>query len=116
MTLSREQITRMEEEQVAKLKELGMEGHSPRTWHPPGGHKPVYDQFRGELGTTPGLLDEILQQVAAFEEEEGLPLPSTVREGRFMHSFRKLLDRINSLVELIVSAMLLVMVAVIFFR
>lgn len=58
----REQITRMEEEQVAKLKELGMEVTTPDVAPFREATKPVYDQFRGELGDDARLLDEILSK------------------------------------------------------
>ncbi len=58
----REQITRMEEEQVAKLKELGMEVTAPNVAPFREATKPVYDQFRGELGDDARLLDEILSK------------------------------------------------------
>lgn len=56
----RSQITRMEEEQVAKLKELGMEVTTPDVALFREATKPVYDEFRGELGEDAKLLDRIL--------------------------------------------------------
>lgn len=58
----REQITRMEDEQVSKLKELGMEVTTPDVAPFREATKPVYDQFRGELGEDAKLLDEILSK------------------------------------------------------
>ena len=56
----REQITRMEDEQVAQLKELGMEVTEPDVSLFREATKPVYDQYRGELGDDAKLLDQIL--------------------------------------------------------
>ncbi len=56
----RAQITKMEDEQVAKLKELGMTVTIPDTVPFREATKSVYDQFKGELGTDAKLLDEII--------------------------------------------------------
>jgi tripartite ATP-independent transporter DctP family solute receptor len=56
----REQITRMENEQVEKLKELGMEINTPDKEAFRKATKSVYDEFRGELGEDAKLLDQIL--------------------------------------------------------
>ncbi|MGI6784127.1 MAG: TRAP transporter substrate-binding protein [Aminivibrio sp.] len=56
----REQITRMEDEQVAKLKELGMQVTEPDVALFREATKPVYDEFKGELGEDAKLLDQIL--------------------------------------------------------
>lgn len=58
----REQITRMEDEEVVKLKELGMNVTTPDVTPFREATKPVYDQFRGELGDDANLLDEILSK------------------------------------------------------
>lgn len=58
----RQQITRMEEEQVAKLKELGMEVATPDVAPFREATKSVYDAFRGELGEDAKLLDQILSE------------------------------------------------------
>ena len=59
-TYQREQITSMENEQVAKLKELGMTVTTPDTAAFLEATKPVYEQFKGELGADAKLLDEII--------------------------------------------------------
>jgi tripartite ATP-independent transporter DctP family solute receptor len=56
----REQISKMESEQVAKLKELGMEVTAPDVTPFREATKAVYDEFRGELGDDAKLLDAIL--------------------------------------------------------
>lgn len=56
----REQITKMESEQVAKLKELGMEVTTPDVTPFREATKAVYDEFKGELGDDAKILDEIL--------------------------------------------------------
>ena len=58
----REQITRMEDEQVSKLKELGMEVTTPDVAPFREATKSVYDEFRGGLGDDGKLLDEILSK------------------------------------------------------
>ncbi|NLA90546.1 MAG: DctP family TRAP transporter solute-binding subunit [Synergistaceae bacterium] len=56
----RAQITRMEDEQVAQLKELGMEVTEPDVSLFREATKSVYDQYRGELGEDAKLLEQIL--------------------------------------------------------
>ena len=58
----REQITRMENEQVEKLKELGMLVTTPDVAAFREATKSVYDEFRGELGEDAKLLDQILSE------------------------------------------------------
>lgn len=58
----REQITKMEDEQVAQLKELGMEVTNPDVTPFREATKAVYDEFRGELGDDAKLLDQILSE------------------------------------------------------
>jgi tripartite ATP-independent transporter DctP family solute receptor len=56
----RQQITKMEDEQISKLKELGMTVTTPDTTPFREATKAVYEQFRGELGEDAKLLDEII--------------------------------------------------------
>ncbi len=56
----REQITKMEDEQISKLKELGMTVTTPDTTPFREATKAVYEQFRGELGEDAKLLDDII--------------------------------------------------------
>ncbi|WP_352396913.1 TRAP transporter substrate-binding protein [Aminobacterium colombiense] len=58
----REQITKMEEEQVEELKKLGMEINTPDKDAFREATKSVYDEFRGELGEDAKLLDQILAE------------------------------------------------------
>jgi tripartite ATP-independent transporter DctP family solute receptor len=58
----REQITRMENEQVEKLKDLGMLVTKPDVAAFREATKSVYDEFRGELGEDAKLLDQILSE------------------------------------------------------
>ncbi|MCF4113172.1 MULTISPECIES: TRAP transporter substrate-binding protein [Dethiosulfovibrio] len=57
----RSEITRMENEQVDKLKELGMVVTYPDKAAFLEKTKPVYDQYRGELGKDGDLLDRIIE-------------------------------------------------------
>ena len=50
----------MEREQVAKLKELGMEVTTPDVTPFREATKAVYDEFKSELGDDAKFLDEIL--------------------------------------------------------
>ncbi len=58
----RSEITRMEDEQVAKLKELGMAVTYPDKEPFLKKTKVVYDQFREQLGDDGKLLDQILSE------------------------------------------------------
>jgi len=58
----REQITKMENEQVQKLKDLGMLVTTPDVAAFRETTKSVYDEFRGELGDDAKLLDKILSE------------------------------------------------------
>lgn len=58
----REQITKMENEQVQKLKDLGMLVTMPDVAAFREATKSVYDEFRGELGDDAKLLDKILSE------------------------------------------------------
>ncbi|PIE54409.1 MAG: C4-dicarboxylate ABC transporter substrate-binding protein [Dethiosulfovibrio peptidovorans] len=58
----RSEITRMEDEQVAKLKELGMTVTYPDKEPFLKKTKVVYDQFREQLGDDGKLLDQILSE------------------------------------------------------
>lgn len=58
----REQITKMENEQVQKLKDLGMLVTTPDVAAFRKATKSVYDEFRGELGDDAKLLDKILSE------------------------------------------------------
>ena len=52
----------MENEQVEKLKELGMLVTTPDVAAFREATKSVYDEFRGELGEDAKLLDQILSE------------------------------------------------------
>ncbi|MBA1334773.1 MAG: TRAP-type transport system, periplasmic component, predicted N-acetylneuraminate-binding protein [Firmicutes bacterium] len=58
--LERQLITQMEDEQVEKLKEAGMIVSDPDKAAFLEKTKPVYDEFKGELGEDAKLLDQII--------------------------------------------------------
>ncbi|NCC77827.1 MAG: DctP family TRAP transporter solute-binding subunit, partial [Clostridia bacterium] len=78
----REQITRMENEQVEKLKELGMLVTTPDVAAFREATKSVYDEFRGELGEDAKLLDQILSGLVSERRQRLTPKPSKGWLGR----------------------------------